>query len=510
MSKITWIIVALYCATVIAQDCKPVNFGSDSIVCECNSTYCDNYPDPKPPSEGEFIWYVTSKSGQRLNRTDGKIDSRPKNGLTVRIDSNKLYQNMEGFGGAFTDSACINIKSLSQETQDNLMNSYFSTNGSNYNFGRVPIGGSDFSTRPYSYDSTPGDKELKDFSLAKEDTEYKIPLMQKARKINPSLRFLSAAWTAPPWMKNRKIFVGFSYLLEEYYQTYADYIVKFLETYKSYGLDMWAVSAGNEPFNALLLIFSKINNMFWSPGNACKWVINNLGPSIEQSKSNNTIILMLDDNRVALPWYMVDVKIWHSEALKYVKGIAVHWYTDTVIPASVLDLTHDLLPDKFILMTEACVGDRPWVYPKVNLGSWQRAEEIVDKIFENINHHVVGWVDWNLALDLQGGPNWVDNYVDAPIIVDDEKDVFYKQPMYYVTTHFSKFVPRNSVRVHTNSEDKNVIATAFKTGDYKVIVLLFNKSNKKKSISIVDEKVGSINVELTENSVHTILYNYDA
>ncbi|XP_008201883.2 lysosomal acid glucosylceramidase-like [Nasonia vitripennis] len=508
MFKFTAILVVLCSAAVIAQDCKPVNFGSDSIVCECNSTYCDNYPDPKSPGKGEFIWYATSKSGQRLNRTDGKIDSEPKNGYTVRIDSNKLYQNMEGFGGAFTDSACINIKSLSQGTQDNLMNSYFSTNGSNYNFGRVPIGGSDFSTRPYSYDSTIGDTELKDFSLAKEDTEYKIPLMHKAREINPSLRFLSAAWTAPPWMKNVQSFNGFSYLREEYYQTFADYIVKFLEEYQKYGLEMWSVSTGNEPFTSLVII-SRINSMFWSSDTASKWVINNLGPSIEKSKSNNTIILMLDDQRLALPWYMVDVKVRHSEALKYVKGIGVHWYSDAVIPANVLDLTHDLLPDKFILMTEACIGDRPWDHPKVILGSWKRAEKLVDKIFENINHYVVGWVDWNLALDIQGGPNWVDNYVDAPIIVDAKKDVFYKQPMYYVTTHFSKFVPRNSVRVHSDSKDTNVITTAFKTKDNRIIVLLFNKSNQNKSISIIDDKYGNINVELPEHSVHTIIYKYD-
>ena len=88
--------------------------------------------------------------------------------------------------------------------------SYFSTNGSKYNFGRIPIGGSDFSTRAYTYDDTDGDVDLKKFTLANEDYHLKIPLMTEARKLNPSLRFLSAAWTAPVWMKNRPIYNGFS------------------------------------------------------------------------------------------------------------------------------------------------------------------------------------------------------------------------------------------------------------------------------------------------------------
>ena len=39
----------------------------------------------------------------------------------------------------------------------------------------------------------------------------------------------------------------------------------------------------------------------------------------------------------------------------------------------------------------------------------------------------MGWLDWNLVLNLQGGPNWVKNYADSPIIVDTKNDVMYKQ-----------------------------------------------------------------------------------
>ena len=46
---------------------------------------------------------------------------------------------------------------------------------------------------------------------------------------------------------------------------------------------------------------------------------------------------------------------------------------------------------------------------------------------QNLSHWSTGWVDWNLALNMQGGPNWVKNFVDSPIIVDAENGMFYKQ-----------------------------------------------------------------------------------
>ena len=40
--------------------------------------------------------------------------------------------------------------------------------------GRVPIGGTDFSARLYTYDDFPGDVNLSNFSLTNEDLVYKV------------------------------------------------------------------------------------------------------------------------------------------------------------------------------------------------------------------------------------------------------------------------------------------------------------------------------------------------
>ncbi|KAF8357322.1 hypothetical protein PRIPAC_92317, partial [Pristionchus pacificus] len=86
------------------------------------------------------------------------------------------------------------------------------------------------------------------------------------------------------------------------------------------------------------------------------------------------------------------------------------------------------------------------------LGFFFRAERYAHSIIEDLDNWVAGWVDWNMALDTQGGFTWAGNYVDAPIVVDGEE--FYKQPMYYAMAHFSKFLKpgsrRAAVKLPTN------------------------------------------------------------
>lgn len=76
---------------------------------------------------------------------------------------------------------------------------------------------------------------------------------------------------------------------------------------------------------------------------------------------------------------------------------------------------------------------------KVILGSWGRGEFYAQNILENLSHWTSSWIDWNIALDTNGGPTYIDNNVDSPIIVNVTANEFYKQPMFYVIGHFSKF-----------------------------------------------------------------------
>ena len=161
------------------QSCVGRNFGYGSIACVCNLTHCDDLEPLKITHRGVVRVFETSKDGDRFKETllkfgvksGGKASKRQ----TITIDRSKKYQSIIGFGGAFTDASGINIKSLPEKLQKNIIKDYFSDEGIEYSVGRIPIAGCDFSTRRYTYDDDhPGDFELKYFNLTKEDFDYKV------------------------------------------------------------------------------------------------------------------------------------------------------------------------------------------------------------------------------------------------------------------------------------------------------------------------------------------------
>jgi len=87
---------------------------------------------------------------------------------------------------------------------------------------------------------------------------------------------------------------------------------------------------------------------------------------------------------------------------------------------------------------------------------------------------VQGWVEWNLALDMRGGPTWVSNFIDSPIIVDKTKDEFYKQPMFYAIGHFSKFISRGSTRIKL-TQTSVIKSVGFRRPDGAIVIVLYNR-----------------------------------
>lgn len=95
---------------------------------------------------------------------------------------------------------------------------------------------------------------------------------------------------------------------------------------------------------------------------------------------------------------------------------------------------------------------------------------------QDLDHWVAGWIDWNMALSQVGGPSWSGNLLDAAIIVNNDEDTFYKQPMFYALGHFSKFVTKGSVRVRISQHpESKVQSIAFETVDGKVVVVILNE-----------------------------------
>jgi glucosylceramidase len=255
-------------------------------------------------------------------------------------------------------------------------------------------------------------------------------------------------------MKDNKKWVG-GKLLPEYSDTWALYFSKYIDAYKKEGIDIWGLTVGNEPLGN----GNNWESMHYSPIEMTNFVQNHLGPTLEAKDKADVKILGYDQNRRDLQEW-VDVMYQDENAAKYFAGTAIHWYESTyeVFPEA-LQYAHKKAPNKYLIQTEACVDaeiphwkDDAW-YWKEEATDWgwdwaiekdkylhpkyAPANRYATDIIGCLNNWVDGWVDWNMVLDKQGGPNWCKNWCTAPVIVDPEKDEIYFTPLYFIMAHFS-------------------------------------------------------------------------
>ncbi|XP_061382252.1 lysosomal acid glucosylceramidase-like [Danaus plexippus] len=504
---------ALSNSVLADRPCAVRTTPKESVVCVCNATYCDEIRR-EIPTKDDVIIYTSSKSGFRFTKSYGKLQALDllDSSRFLEIDPTTKYQTIEGFGGAVTDAASMNWKSVSDNLQDKLINSYFSEDGLQYNMLRVPIGGSDFSTHAYAYNDLPeNDAFLTNFTLAPEDIMYKIPMIKRIMAVSrTAVHIVATTWSPPPWMKTGRSFAGFSRLKQEYFQTYADYHLKFLQKYNESGIPIWGLTTTNEPINGVFDLCN-FNSLGWTVTKMADWIVNNFGPTIRNSSFKDVKIMVGDDQRFTIPYWFIGMVAYRPESLNYVDGVAVHYYTDQFISPIAFEAVTKAHPEKFVLSTEACEGTLPWQKNKVLLGSWQRAKTYVLDILEDLNYNLVGWIDWNLCLDPRGGPNWASNFADAAIIVDKTNDEFIKQPMFYAMGHFSKFIPRGSKRIkvkeHKSIFELSLRHVAFITPRGTIVAVIYN-DGRSQTISITI-KNRQLKLKLEGDSVSTIEFQTD-
>ena len=489
--------------------CIPRKYDQDSVVCVCNATYCDDVGLTTQLLYSYYNTFTSTLDGQRLQRDLGYFVEKPNITRYAEI-GNQTYQEIIGFGGAFTDAATITIKSLSAQAQEKLLASYFDPHGIEYTIGRIPMASCDFSKRIYSYDDDDNDISLVNFTLADEDLQYKIPVMKAALNMSKRhINFFGSPWSSPAWMKTNNNMTGKGSIKGKpggvYYKSWALYFVRFLQEYQKNGINIWGLTAQNEPSDGMIDHFP-FQCLGWTPELQRDFIAMDLGPALEQAGFQNIKLMILDDQRVFLPLWAETV-LHDPTAAKYVSGIAVHWYEDFIVPTFALDRTYEQFGQNYFMMnTEACEQDLLNKNKSVSLGSWYRAERYFKDIMQDLRHKVSGWVDWNIALDTRGGPNWQDNRADSPIIVNASADEFYKQPMYYAMGHFSKFVVPGSKMIELINKPSDIDMLTFLRPDNSIAALLGNYDTYEKHYTIFDPKVGYLNDKILPKSFISIVW----
>ncbi|MFC2110167.1 glycoside hydrolase family 30 beta sandwich domain-containing protein [Bacteroidota bacterium] len=443
--------------------------------------------------------YETSESGNKLKKIT-EFSSETSQTI-IKISPEKKFQTITGFGGAFTESSAYLLNKLSKKNRDIILNAYFAKDGANYSLTRTHMNSCDFSLSQYSYSPVEGDKELKHFTI-KDDMDDLIPMIKDALKISEDgFKIFASPWTAAPWMKDNNHWVG-GKLLPKYYDTWALFFSKYIDAYKAEGIDIWGFTVENEPHGN----GNNWESMHFSPKEMTDFVEFHLGPKLEADGHGDKIILGYDQNRAGLKEW-VDEMFRDEASSKYFHGTAIHWYESTYdyFPED-LQYAHNKAPNKFLIETEGCVDsqvpvwkDDAWYWSKEATDwGWDWASE-KDKhlhpkyapvnryardIIGCLNNWVDGWVDWNMVLDTQGGPNWFKNWCVAPVIVDPEKDEVYFTPIFYTMSHFSKYIRPGAIIIGVENSDKELMVTAAQNPDKSIAIVLFNEGKTAKTFTL--------------------------
>jgi len=372
----------------------------------------------------------------------------------------------------------------------------------------------------YSYADKKDDVELSSFTLKPDkegfnkakypgivdDTYDLLPMIKEAIDIKKNqkdkeLKIISSAWTAPSWMKD----IGEWYipgsaennwqgtggsLKKEYIPTYADYLIKYLDAYKEQGVNIWGLTPVNEPHGNS----GQWESMHFTPETQNDFVKNHLGPKLKSGKHANTKLLVYDQNRDGLENW-TDVIFADPITAPFVYGVAVHWYESTYkVYEDVLERVHNKFPDFAIIHTEGCIDDLGkkapegiadpkrfqesgwfdnddfWWNPNATdwayTAKWAPNNEdhpvytpvhrYARNIIVSLDHWMTGWIDWNIVLDHNGGPNHVGNFCGAPIMIDIKSGKVYYTPIYYILAQFSLTIRPGDKAVQTHKQLVNL------------------------------------------------------
>lgn len=418
--------------------------------------------------EVEF-WLTKADKSVLLQKQQLKLKFDHINNVypTIAVDATQTYQTMDGFGFTLTGGSAYLINKLPANQKDALLKELFSTKGNSIGISylRISIGASDLDARVFTYDDLPAgetDKELKKFSLAP-DKENLIPVLQQILKINPDIKILGSPWTPPVWMKTNNSSIG-GHLKLEFYETYAQYFIKYIQGMSAEGIKIDAITIQNEPLNP------KNNpSLEMLAAEQANFIKNNLGPAFKAAGIKTKIILY--DHNADRPDYPMDI-LKDADAAQYVDGSAFHLYGGKI---EALSQVHDAFPDKNIYFTEQWVGgpgnfagDLSWHVHNLIIGAARNWSKNV--------------LEWNLAADPEYKPHTDGGCTSCLGALTISNEVT-RNVAYYIIAHASKFVRPGAVRIASNLSN-NLQNVAFKNTDGKKVLIVLNNAGQTQQFNV--------------------------
>ena len=457
-------------------------------------------------------WMSTTDSKRWVERD---IPTQPKSSSsTLAIDLNNTAQTIDGFGACFNELGwdALNLVSYT-EKQDILQSLFNQISGAKFNIMRMPLGANDYAVDWYSFNETPGDYEMKNFSIARDRLRL-IPYIKEAMRINPEIQVWASPWGPPSWMKTNNYYAGrmpgeerqrpsmedlsaeeLAELMAQFggsgapqpntdtnlfimddktLTAYGLYFSKFIEEYKKEGIEISAVHVQNEPNSA-----QNFPSCTWTP-EALNTLVKYVGKQLKQDHPDVEVWLGTIERGLESS---VDPILSDPEATKYLTGVGFQWAGKGVV-----GYINETYPQFKLMQTESECGS--------GTNDWAAMAYTFSLMKHYFANGVSTYEYWNPILtNGKSTWGWLQNSL---VTVTDDMSVRYN-PEFYLMKHFSYFVEPGAKYIDLNTEDDCV---AFLNPNNEVVVIYLNQTDEavNKSFEIEGSKVS---VDIPANSLNT-------
>lgn len=448
------------------------------------------------------VYSSADSTSLRLTKTDNLTFTDLKQPLETQtcifVNPKNTFQTFLGIGGAITDASAEVFAKLSPGKQVEFLQAYFSKEkGIGYSLIRTNIHSCDFSPGSYTYIAE-GDTALKTFSI-EHDKQFRIPLIKRATDAaGGKVTLYASPWSPPAFMKDNNSMLKGGKLLPAFYQSWANYYVKFINSYQREGIPVWGLTIQNEP-----MATQRWESCIFTAEEERDFLKNYLGPTLKKAGLGNKKITVWDHNRDLISQRASTI-LDDKDANKYVWGIGFHWYENWSGGDPMFEnigKVNEMYPDKNLLFTEGCVER----FKAENYQLWANGERYGRSMINDFNNGTVGWTDWNILLDENGGPNHVNNFCFAPLHADTKTGELIYTPSYYFIGHFSKFIGEGAKRISSVASRSQLLTTSFLNKNGKVITVVMNQSDKKINYNLcIGTKASAITI--LPHAIQTLVY----
>jgi glucosylceramidase len=401
----------------------------------------------------------------------------------IKLDPQTTFQTMAGFGGCFNELGWEALQAIPVDRAEAALKELFSPDGANFTLGRAPLGANDFSLGWYSLNETPGDYEMKHFSIER-NRQALIPFIKAAMRYQPKLGVWASPWCPPSWMTtNGRYRQGHMKADPQTLAAYALYFSKFVQAWQAEGINLYAVHPQNEP----LLNDNLYPQCKWTGTELNAFLRDHLLPQLKQDQVKVEVWLgtLVNDNIADY----VEPVLGDPETGPQIVGAGFQYGGQKIMRA-----THEKFPDKKLAQTETeCYGG--W-------NAWDQAMITFGRIIENTSNFASSYFFWNMVLDESGLSRW--NWRQNSLLTVDRKTETVKyNSEFYAMKHFSATVQPGARRIAVSGGPfKDVVA--FQNPDGSKVLAFANGGDQTTSATV---QVGetACQLDVPPKSINTVI-----